>query len=61
MSAFVQLVKNIESNDIESSVWTVYRNVSDDANVVKYSPEYRCFGGIDVGYTKRSSSKKTKE
>jgi len=49
MSACVQLIKNIRSGDLTSSVWTKYKETGkgDDKEV---SPVYRCFGGVDVGY-----------
>lgn len=52
MSAFVSLVQNYLANDLSSSVWTVYKNIG-SSEKPEYSPEYRCFGGLDVGYTKR--------
>jgi hypothetical protein len=52
MSAFVQLVKNhLEGST--GNVWTSYRNIG-SAEKPEYSSEYRCFGGLDVGYTAKS-------
>lgn len=54
MSACVQLIKNIRAGDYSSSVFTKYTpNREGD-----YSPVYRCFGGLDVGYTEESKAKK---
>lgn len=71
MSAFVQLVKNIvgsvdhelfpDASSIDTSVWTVYRNISENPDTIKYGSEYRNFGGMDKGYTKRTGSKKSDE
>lgn len=49
MSSMVQLIKNIQSDDFESSINTVYVRRNDT-----YSPAYRCFGGRDVGFINRS-------
>lgn len=52
MSAMVQLVKGID-NDTLSEVQTKYAQRDG-----KYSPEYRSFGGLDVGYLDRKDRKK---
>jgi|694.fasta_scaffold05862_25 hypothetical protein len=52
MSAMVQLVKGIESDTLQD-VQTKYGQRDG-----KYSPEYRAFGGLDVGYLDRKDRKK---
>jgi hypothetical protein len=52
MSSVVQLVKNID-NDDSGSIFTKYPT--------KSSPEFRCFGGLDVGYIDRKDRKKASE
>lgn len=56
MSAFVQLVKNIRTGDLTSSVFTKYVKKND-----KYSEQYRCFGGVDIGYTQTKRGKNSDE
>lgn len=53
MSAIVELINNFRKGETEASVWTVYRRKSDN----EVSPYYRCFGGLDVGYTKSTTRK----
>lgn len=55
MSAFVQLVKNIRSEDYESKIFTKYKP---DANG-DYPSSFRCFGGMDIGF--QVVSKKSKD
>lgn len=60
MSAFVELVKNIRKDDFTSSVFTVYKK-SGAKTDKKYSPEYRNFGGVDVGFINSRKSKDSDE
>lgn len=57
MSAFVQLVKNIVADDLESSIFTTYKANKGG----EYSPAYRCFGGRDIGYQSTEGKKKKKD
>jgi hypothetical protein len=56
MSACVELVKNIQKGDFESSVWTSYT-----IREGKAPTAYRCFGGLDCGYINSRKSKKSEE
>jgi hypothetical protein len=54
MSAFVGLVKAVRSNELETNVYTSYRLMRGTS---EYSPEYRCFGGLDIGYVQTRKGK----
>ena len=58
ISAFVELVNNIQAENFSSSCWTSYRL---DATTKKYPTTYRNFGGMDCGYIAGKKSKKDDE